>query len=233
MAQKTQDTFGFKWEKFPIVGENRPALADGEARIERNGWDVDTFEEWINGKRVLDAGCGMGWYTEFLSERNHDGEVIGVDIASRAIKKGRALGNGTLVIGDISSLPFPDGTFDYIACEEVIHHTPDPKSTLAHLVSKLKPGGTYTMYIYKTKPLLCETADTTLRKETTEMDIEECLDFSRKMTKLGQALYDVDETIDVPDIPTLGIRGGGTLFTSSSTGTSSSATSTGRLKTRR
>ena len=68
---------------------------------------MDTVEEWIKGKRVVDAGGGMGWYTEFLSERNHDGEVIGVDSASRASKKGRALGNGTLVIGDISSLPFP------------------------------------------------------------------------------------------------------------------------------
>jgi len=208
MQEKTKDTFGFKWENFPIVGEDRPALAKGEDRIERNGWTIDEFEEWINGKRVLDAGCGMGWYTNFLSEYDPDGEVYGVDIARKAINKGVKLGNGHLLIGSITDLPFSDETFDYIACEEVIHHTPEPELTLKHLVTKLKPGGTYTMYIYKEKPLLREMADTTIRELTTEMSIQECMVFSRQMTELGKALYEVDETIEVPDIPTLDVEGG-------------------------
>jgi ubiquinone/menaquinone biosynthesis C-methylase UbiE len=183
-------------------------MATGENRIKRNGWDVEEFEDWINGKRVLDAGCGMGWYTDFLSERNPNGEVYGVDIANRAIKKGLELGNGHLLVGDITDLPFPDDTFDYIACEEVIHHTPEPKHTLNHLVRKIKPGGSYTMYIYKEKPLLREMADTIIRERTTEMSIEECMEFSRKMTELGEALYELDETIEVPDIPTLDVNRG-------------------------
>jgi SAM-dependent methyltransferase len=208
MQEQTQDTFGFKWENFPIVGDERPGLAHGEKRIERNGWTVSEFEEWVDGKRVLDAGCGMGWYTDFLSKRNPSGEVYGVDIAERAVRKGHELDNETLLVGDISRLPFADETFDYVACEEVIHHTPDPEGTLEHLVEKLKPGGTLTMYIYKVKPLLREMADTTIRERTTEMDLEECLEFSRQMTDLGEALHDVDDTIVVPDIPTLDIEGG-------------------------
>jgi SAM-dependent methyltransferase len=208
MQEQTQDTFGYKWENFPIVGEDRPTLAKGEDRIERNGWTVNEFEDWVNGRRVLDAGCGMGWYTNFLSERNPDGEVYGIDIAEKAINKGLELGNDHILIGDISDLPFPDETFDYIACEEVIHHTPEPEQTLRHLVTKLKPGGTYTMYIYKEKPLLREMADTTIRDRTTEMTIEECMEFSRKMTELGKILYELDKTIEVPDIPTLGVDGG-------------------------
>lgn len=208
MQGQTRNTFGFKWENFPIVGEERPALAKGEDRITRNGWTVEEFDEWVNGKRVLDAGCGMGWYTDFLSEHNPDGEVYGVDIAEKAIKKGHELENGHLLVGDIADLRFPDETFDYIACEEVIQHTPDPERTLNHLVTKLKPGGTYTMYIYKRKPLLREMADTVIREETTEMSIEECLEFAEKMTELGQALYELDETIEVPEIPTLDVKSG-------------------------
>lgn len=209
MQRQTKDSFGFKWDRFPIQpGEARPALAKGQHRLQRNGWSLEEFESWVNGKRVLDAGCGMGWYTEFLSERNPDGEVIGVDIAPRAISKGLELGNGPLIVGDITALPFPDDSFDYIACEEVIHHTPDPVQTLSHLVEKLKPGGTFTMYIYKEKPLLREMADATIRETTTVMNIEDCLAFSRRMADLGQALYEVDDTIEVPEIPTLDIPGG-------------------------
>lgn len=208
MQNSTQETFGFKWENFPVVGEERPALADGKERIERNGWHVPEFEAWIDGKRVLDAGCGMGWYTHFLADRNPSGTVIGVDLAERAVRKGTELDNGRLVVGDISQLPFPDEMFEYIACEEVLHHTPDPDQTLRHLVSKLQPGGVYTMYIYKEKPLLREMADTAIRERTTEMPIEECMEFSEQMTALGRALYEVDETIEVPDVPTLDIESG-------------------------
>jgi SAM-dependent methyltransferase len=208
MQEQTQDTFGFKWENFPNIGDSRPALAKGEDRIERNGWEFNDFEDWVNGKRVLDAGCGMGWYTEFLSKCNPDGVVYGVDIAKKAIKNGFELGNNHLLIGDISKLPFQDETFDYIACEEVIHHTPEPEETLKHLVTKLKPGGVYTMYIYKKKPILREMADTTIREQTTEMSIDECMEFSRKITELGKTLYEVDESIEVPDIPTLDIEEG-------------------------
>lgn len=207
MQEQTQDTFGFKWENFPI-DDNRNTVAKGEDRIRRNGWKVEEFGDWLNGKRVLDAGCGMGWYTNFLSERNPEGEVFGVDIAEKAVRKGHELGNGQLLVGDITKLPFPENAFDYIACEEVIHHSPEPSQTLNHLVSKLKPGGTYTMYIYKKKPLLREMADSTIREQTTEMNIDDCMEFSRKMTKLGKELHRADHSIEVPDIPTLDIEGG-------------------------
>jgi 2-polyprenyl-3-methyl-5-hydroxy-6-metoxy-1,4-benzoquinol methylase len=184
MQEQTQNSFGFKWENFPITGEDRPALAKGEDRIERNGWKMDEFKNWVSGKRVLDAGCGMGWYTDFLSDDNPEGVVYGVDISEKAIKKRLQLDNGHLLVGDIADLPFRDETFDYIACEEVIHHTPDPEKTLNHLATKIKKGGVYTMYIYKEKPLIREMSDTIIRERTTEMSIEECMDFSQKMTEL-------------------------------------------------
>jgi SAM-dependent methyltransferase len=118
------------------------------------------------------------------------------------------MGNTSLLVGDLGMLPFPNGTFDYISCEEVIHHTPDPQQYLSNLVQKLASGGTLTVYVYKEKPLLRETADTVIREQTTEMDIEECLQFSEKITEIGKELYDIDEKIEVPDIPLLGIEEG-------------------------
>lgn len=157
---------------------------------------------------MLDAGCGQGWWTGFLNDLNTEGEVYGIDIAEGAVTRGREKFSRNLVVGDIANLPFRAEAFDYIACEEAIHHTPDPESALNHLASHLCPGGTYTMYIYKKKPLLRETADTIIRERTTDMDIQECVEFSKKMAKLGKELYEVDEEITVPQIPTLGIEAG-------------------------
>jgi len=207
----TRSTFGFKWRNFPVVtadDQTRPALAYGEERLQRNGWEPPTFEEWVGGKTVLDAGCGVGWYTEYLRSRNPTGTTIGIDIAEEAVRKGRDLGHGDLLVGDIGAPPFPDEYFDYIACEEVLHHTPDPPEYLQGLVRSLRRGGTITLYVYKEKPLLREQADELLRERTTRMSIEECLEFSEQMTALGRALSDLDEEITVPEIPLLDVEEG-------------------------
>jgi ubiquinone/menaquinone biosynthesis C-methylase UbiE len=207
--EQTRTSFGHKWSTYPIKGNaNRAALSDPDHRIERNGWTREMFEEWIDGKHVLDAGCGMGWYTAFLRSVNPSGLVVGVDIAEKAIETGSELGNDPLVVGDLLELPFKDGTFDYIACEEVLHHTPDPAAGLEELVRTLKPGGTYTMYVYKEKPLLREMADTAVRERTTELSVEECIEFAEQVTEIGKQLHDIDETIRVPDVPILDIEGG-------------------------
>lgn len=204
----TASTFGYKWENFPVVGPERSKHFQPEHRIRRNGWTKEEFEDWIQGRTVLDAGCGMGWWTDYLSNLNPAGSVYGVDIAAAAVKKGRELGYEGLVIGDIGQLPFPDETFDYIACEEALHHTPDPPAYLEHLVSKLKSGGAYTMYIYKKKPLLRETADSVIRERTTKMDIESCVEFSEEMAELGRELHSIDDEITVPDVELLDIEEG-------------------------
>lgn len=206
--QGTQSTFGFKWENFPIDDETRTKHFRPEHRIERYGWEPSEFEDWIEGRTVLDAGCGMGWWTDHLTNYNETGAVYGLDIAVDAVRKGGQLGNDRLLIGDMGTLPFPEETFDYIACEEALHHTPDPPRFLQHLVDHLKPGGTYTMYVYKEKPFLRELADTNLREETTEMDIEACMKFSEQLTELGKELYEVNETISVPDIDLLDVEAG-------------------------
>lgn len=208
MAEDIGSTFGFKWDQFPVEDQKRSALANPEHRIQRNGWNTEEFREWIDGKTVLDAGCGMGWWTSYLSDLNTNGTTVGVDLAEKAVSKGHEMGNKSLFVGDLGALPFPDNTFDYIACEEVIHHTPDPQEYLNNLVEKLASEGTLTVYVYKKKPLLRETADTVIRDQTTQMEIEDCLRFSEKVTEVGKQLYEVDETIDVPDIPLLGIEEG-------------------------
>src|SRR5690625_2826118 len=47
----------------------------------------------------------------------------------------------SVINGDGTRLPFPDGVFDHIICSEVMEHIPDDASAAAELARVLKPGG--------------------------------------------------------------------------------------------
>ncbi len=89
---------------------------------------VDTFftREKINGKKLLDFGCGPGFYSALLAERGAD--ITGIDqnefLISKAndLKASRSLSNIEFVCGDFASasLKWPYGSFDYIIAIDVI-----------------------------------------------------------------------------------------------------------------
>ncbi len=89
---------------------------------------IETFftKEKINGKRVLDFGCGPGFYSAFLAER---GAILtGIDqnefLIGKAneLKTRRSLNNIDFICGDFAttSLKWPYGSFDYILAIDVI-----------------------------------------------------------------------------------------------------------------
>jgi arsenite methyltransferase len=113
------------------------------------------------------------------------------------------------VQADLSKLPFPERFFDFIGCDQVIHHTPSARASLHELVSHLAAGGHIAFYVYRKKGPIREFCDDYIRARTTTMAPEDCMKFSEAMTKLGKALSDLKCTVDVPeDIPLLGIKAG-------------------------
>jgi len=204
---QTAESFGFKWKKFPVIDKKWREQAK-KWFLDMYNFTLEGFKEFIDGKKVLDAGCGMAWRTDWFKELNQSGIVVGIDIAREAVKTGKRYVDADIILGDLGGPPFPSNFFDYIACEGVIHHTPDPQRYLACLVKVLKPNGLMSLYIYKKKPLLRELADSAIREKTTIMSVEECLEFCKKITELGRELYKVNKTIEVPDIPLLGVKGG-------------------------
>jgi ubiquinone/menaquinone biosynthesis C-methylase UbiE len=100
----------------------------------------------IKGKRVLDLGCGTGWFSVILAKRG--ALVEGIEISSVAVEiaKKRAEVNNvydTVNFKEMSfyDLNFPDNYFDLIIGLSVLHHSRD-KDRLCHSLHRvLKSNG--------------------------------------------------------------------------------------------
>lgn len=97
----------------------------------------------VAGKRVLDAGCGPGVYSEWLLD--HGAEVVGLDVSSRmvAIAKERTGGRADVHVADLGGpLPFlADASFDLVVCPLVLEYIRDWRVPLGEFHRLLRPGG--------------------------------------------------------------------------------------------
>ena len=99
----------------------------------------------LRGARVLDVGCGGGLLSEALAREG--AQVTAIDLAPDLIKiaKLHRLESGVEVDYRLSVVETlaaeAPGTFDAIACMEMLEHVPDPASVIAACATLLKPGG--------------------------------------------------------------------------------------------
>lgn len=96
--------------------------------------------DWLGptqAKRVLDAGCGVGAFSEPLAVTN---EVHGVDLAETALRYAQRRGIHA-VCADLGRLPFADAGFDLVLCIGVLQLVPEYQSLLSALHAQVKPGG--------------------------------------------------------------------------------------------
>jgi arsenite methyltransferase len=99
-----------------------------------------------SGERILDVGCGPGFYcAELLEEVGPDGSIVGLDSsASMLALAARRCGGHRAVkfdTADATSLPVPDATFDAALCVQVLEYVPDLLAGLAELYRVVRPGG--------------------------------------------------------------------------------------------
>ena len=137
----TAAKFGWQWQHF--------TQEDEKYDQQFLGWIAPVAPEFFQDKLVLEGGCGKGRHTQ-LAARWRAREVIGIDLSAAvetAFPATRDLPNAHIVQADIYNLPVAP-VFDYAFSVGVLHHLPDPHSGFKSLVSKVKPGGHASAWVY-------------------------------------------------------------------------------------
>jgi SAM-dependent methyltransferase len=93
------------------------------------------------GLRVIEAGCGLGQYVAYFSERGVD--ITGVDYSQTALHLHRqTFPRSQLCFADLSNLPYPEGCFDvYISLGVIEHYRDGGRAILAEAARVLSPNG--------------------------------------------------------------------------------------------
>ena len=100
----------------------------------------------LQGKRVVDVGCGGGILADSMSRRG--ATVLGIDLAGKPLKVAQlhAMEAGTPsveyreVAAEALAQEQP-GQYDAVTCMEMLEHVPDPSSIVRACATLVKPGG--------------------------------------------------------------------------------------------
>jgi SAM-dependent methyltransferase len=131
--------FGLQWKTFRRTQlDSHTGTSISRDRLERclGGFDA------VRGKRVLEAGCGAGRFTEVLLAEGAQVFACDLSTAVEANRENCGVGSGYFVCqADIRELPVAPKSFDVVMCLGVIQHTPNPDDTIKALAFQVAPGG--------------------------------------------------------------------------------------------
>lgn len=138
-------SFGFQWQRYDRTQLDNEVCQVSERDFARK---TGLTREQLQGKVVLDVGCGMGRFAEVATRWG--ARVVGIDLSAAAEVAARNLGDREFmaVQADVFALPFAPGSFDFIYSIGVLHHTPNCEQSVKTLPQYLKPGGVLAVWLY-------------------------------------------------------------------------------------
>jgi 2-polyprenyl-3-methyl-5-hydroxy-6-metoxy-1,4-benzoquinol methylase len=139
----TRSSFTFEWLRYTVTD------FDENCRFFREATALGGPE--LQGKMVLEAGCGMGRFMEVAA--SHGAYVVGLDLSravERARKSTRFPAQVDFVQGDLMNPPFAQESFDVVYSIGVLHHTPDTRQAFHGIAPLVRPGGRLSVWVYRT-----------------------------------------------------------------------------------
>lgn len=106
---------------------------------------IEKQAQGVEGKKILDVGCGGGILAEALA--NKGAQVTGIDVAELSLKVAKMHLHESGLEVDYQLTTVEDfaqqhaARFDIVTCLEILEHVPDPASIVASASRLLKPDG--------------------------------------------------------------------------------------------
>ncbi|ESY80626.1 SAM-dependent methyltransferase [Mesorhizobium sp. LNHC221B00] len=148
---------------------DQPDFFAGYSQLGRSVEGLEGAAEWpalramlpeIGGLRVVDLGCGFGWFCRWAHE-NGAREILGLDLSEKMLARARAAGPDTGITykwADLDQLSLPQGAFDLAYSSLALHYVEDVARLFGTVHRALSPGGHFVfstehpIYTAPTKP---------------------------------------------------------------------------------
>lgn len=135
-----------------------PAFFAGYVTLDRQARGLDGAAEWpvlrsllpdLAGRRVVDLGCGFGWFSRWADE--HDAaSVLGFDISAKMLDRARSNTASATVEhrrSDLDVLDLEPSSADLVFSSLTLHYVKDLDRLLATIAQSLTPGGSLVLSV--------------------------------------------------------------------------------------
>jgi SAM-dependent methyltransferase len=141
--------FGFQWQKWKDIQIDR--LSGHHLSENRFFSDTRWDRDWMEGKLILDAGCGAGRFTDVALSSG--ARVVAIDLSGAidACRETTEIHGQKIdcIQASLFALPFKKGVFDGVYCIGVIQHTPNPEAVISGLPQYVRHGGKVAYNFYE------------------------------------------------------------------------------------
>ena len=143
-----------------------PAFFQEYSQLPRSVHGLDGAPEWptlrkligdIKGQRVLDLGCGFGWFARWSVKEGHARSVFGVDLSQNMLTRARELtvregfeeGVITYGVGNLEGLLLQETQYDLAYSSLALHYLPNDslRNLLGQVFKSLESGGKFVFSI--------------------------------------------------------------------------------------
>ena len=131
-----------------------PRFFEGYSQLGRSVEGLAGAAEWpalqamlpdMRGLRVVDLGCGFGWFCRWASE-NGAAQVLGLDISAKMLAQAKAKTSSAAIRyerADMEQLDLPSAAFDLAYSSLALHYVQDVARLMATVYQALVPGGSF------------------------------------------------------------------------------------------
>jgi SAM-dependent methyltransferase len=130
---------------------DNPEFFEGYSQLGRSVEGLEAAAEWasirallpdLKGKRVVDLGCGFGWFCRFAWEKGA-ASVLGFDVSENMLARAKATSDPAIVYAkaDLEVLELPEESFDLVYSSLAFHYLKDLEALLVRVHAALVTGG--------------------------------------------------------------------------------------------
>ncbi len=124
------------------------------AQMDRSRGGLSASGEWhqlkplfpdLQGRRVLDLGCGYGWHCRYAAEQGA-AAVLGIDLSEKMIREARRRNPSPAItyrVCGMDAYEYPAEAFDLVISNLALHYVEDLEAVYKRVRRTLKPSGIF------------------------------------------------------------------------------------------